>query len=91
MAFEFSDGLAKGFDVIIDDGSHVTEHQILTAECLLPRLNPGGVYVIEDCYPDTGMQIIQALAPVALRRRGSSIDLVSGSKRPDDNLVVIQL
>lgn len=35
-------------NVIIDDGSHVTEHQILTANTLLPYLKKGGVYVIED-------------------------------------------
>ena len=37
------------FDVIIDDGSHVNEHQIITAEYLMPHVKRGGgVYIIED-------------------------------------------
>ena len=35
-------------DVIIDDGSHQPEHQMLTASILRWHLAPGGVYVIED-------------------------------------------
>src|SRR3990167_5400885 len=36
-------------DVVIDDGSHEYEHQIITATALLPWVMPhGGVYVIED-------------------------------------------
>jgi hypothetical protein len=44
------------FDLIIDDGSHLDIHQIVTAETLLPLLADGGVYVIEDididCRPE---------------------------------------
>jgi hypothetical protein len=36
------------FDIIIDDGSHVNSHQILTAQVLLPHVKPGGLYVVED-------------------------------------------
>ncbi|MEL6477272.1 MAG: class I SAM-dependent methyltransferase [Pseudomonadota bacterium] len=36
------------FDVIIDDGSHRPDHQQITLEMLLPRLAPGGIFVIED-------------------------------------------
>lgn len=35
-------------DVVIDDGSHVPAHQIVTLEALLPRIQPGGVYLCED-------------------------------------------
>lgn len=38
------------FDIIIDDGSHVNSHQILTLINLFPRLKMGGVYVIEDTH-----------------------------------------
>jgi hypothetical protein len=44
------------FDLIIDDGSHIDAHQILTAETLLPCLAKNGIYVIEDididCKPE---------------------------------------
>jgi len=37
-----------GFDIIIDDGSHLNEHQIRSFELLFPHLKPGGLYVVED-------------------------------------------
>ena len=37
-------------DIIIDDGSHVPEHQILTFETLFPHLNEGGIYICEDVH-----------------------------------------
>lgn len=36
------------FDLIVDDGSHVPAHQILSAHILTRSLAEGGVYVIED-------------------------------------------
>lgn len=35
-------------DIIIDDGSHQNEHVIKTFQFLFPKLNDGGIYVIED-------------------------------------------
>ena len=37
-------------DVIIDDGGHTQQQQIVTLEELLPHLAPGGVYVCEDIH-----------------------------------------
>src|SRR3990167_2871908 len=39
-----------GFDVIVDDGSHFVNHQIISFKTLFPALRPGGVYVIEDLF-----------------------------------------
>jgi len=39
-----------GFDIIIDDGSHITNDQVETFEYLFDKLNPGGIYVIEDLH-----------------------------------------
>jgi cephalosporin hydroxylase len=36
------------FDVIIDDGSHMLEHQMASFKLLKHKMNPGGVYIIED-------------------------------------------
>jgi hypothetical protein len=33
---------------VVDDGSHVPEHQLLTFNTLFPSLRDGGVYIIED-------------------------------------------
>lgn len=37
-------------DVVIDDGSHINAHQILTFETLFPIVKIGGVYVCEDLH-----------------------------------------
>lgn len=37
-------------DLIIDDGSHICEHQYITFEILRNKLKPKGVYVIEDLH-----------------------------------------
>ena len=35
-------------DILIDDGGHLPEQQIVTLEEMLPHLRPGGVYLCED-------------------------------------------
>ena len=35
-------------DIIIDDGSHINEHVIKAFNILFPKLQDGGIYVIED-------------------------------------------
>lgn len=40
--------LGNSFDLIVDDASHILEHQLMSAEVLLPLLAIGGFYVIED-------------------------------------------
>ena len=37
-----------GFDIIIDDGSHISSHVILTFQTLWKYLNNHGLYIIED-------------------------------------------
>jgi len=42
-------GIIHGpFDIILDDGSHDADHQILTFETMFPYVKPNGFYVIED-------------------------------------------
>lgn len=38
----------KGLDIIIDDGSHIYSDIVTTFDMLFPKMNPGGVYFIED-------------------------------------------
>jgi hypothetical protein len=37
-----------GFDIVIDDGSHINEHVIKSFQVLFPRLRPNGIYAVED-------------------------------------------
>jgi len=39
---------ASCFDIIIDDGSHASFHQQNAFKHLFHKLNPGGIYIIED-------------------------------------------
>lgn len=67
------------YSVIIDDGSHETNHQIMAAITLLPYLTAKGVYVVEDVRePDA---VVEALGIGTVIRF---------NKRPDDCLIVIQ-
>ena len=36
------------FDIIIDDGSHISHHIIASFRALFPHVRPGGLYVVED-------------------------------------------
>ncbi len=37
-------------DVVLDDGGHTYEQQIVTTECLLPYINDRGILVVEDTH-----------------------------------------
>jgi|SRR5579864_202743 len=53
------------FDLIVDDGSHVREHQITSLKTLLPFLAPWGSYVIEDLGtgPEESLQSLKDAVP----------------------------
>jgi cephalosporin hydroxylase len=44
----FVDELGGSYDVILDDGGHTMEQQIVSFEVLFPHVVSGGIYVIED-------------------------------------------
>jgi hypothetical protein len=37
-------------DIVIDDGGHIPEQQIVSLDELLPHLQPGGIYLCEDVH-----------------------------------------
>lgn len=39
-------------DILIDDGGHLPQQQIITLEEMLPHLRPGGVFLCEDIHGD---------------------------------------
>jgi hypothetical protein len=50
--------LDKMFDYIVDDGSHLIEHQIKSFDLLWPRIKSGGKYFIEDVNGDEAINSI---------------------------------
>ncbi len=41
---------SKGFDLIIDDSSHINSEVIATFQLFFQYLNPGGLYIVESAY-----------------------------------------
>jgi hypothetical protein len=37
-------------DIVLDDGGHAPDQQMVTLECLLPAIRPGGVFICEDIH-----------------------------------------
>jgi hypothetical protein len=51
-------GLRHGpFDIIIEDGSHVWDHQITTLRTMFPFVRDGGFYVVEDLETNYGSYV----------------------------------
>ncbi len=42
------------FDIIIEDGSHLWEHQITSLRTLFPFVKDGGIYIVEDLQTNYG-------------------------------------
>jgi len=74
----------RKFDIIIDDGSHLLEHQLIAAEVLIDHLNQDGIYVVEDLQSIENWDKFSKFGVVEL------IDLRGIKNRYDDVLVVIR-
>lgn len=48
----------KKFDYVVDDGSHLIEHQIKSFDIIWPRIKIGGRYFIEDVNGDEAIKAI---------------------------------
>lgn len=58
-------------DIILDDGSHVANHQRISFETLFPLLKVGGLYVIEDLHTSYWPGFYEG----GYRRSGTAIEL----------------
>jgi hypothetical protein len=75
----------KTFDFIIDDGSHLLEHQIASFNILFPRLKDQGIYFIEDIVNiDESKIVVSNLNPNL-----QIYDLRNKKGRVDDVLAII--
>lgn len=73
------------FDYVIDDGSHFLADQLASIDVFLPRMNPGGVYFIED------IAGLDALTAIEKRLDGYHYTVVDGRGpgRPMDEIMVV--
>lgn len=76
-----------GFDLVIEDGSHIPQHQAACLAVAFPMVRPGGLYVLEDlhtslpghplylrhCAPDTPTSLHLLLAIERLRATGQPL------------------
>lgn len=76
------------FDYIIDDGSHLVQHQVTSRQLLWKHLKVGGKYFIEDIVSDAALrQIEESLFLDGLTYEVYDYRYIK--KRSDDILVVI--
>ena len=83
------------FDIIIDDGSHIMSHQIITLQQTFPHLKDNGVYLCEDTHTsywqrwgggygrsDTFLSHSQAVSDIVNQKH------IESDKIPNEALVV---
>ena len=81
--------LGRRYDLIVEDASHLPEHQKMSLMIFADYLNPGGVYIIEDIAHPELRQDLQTIADV----RGLTMewhDLRNVKGRFDDILAVFR-
>lgn len=63
----------KHYDVIVEDASHIPDHQVATAGIFAPYIKPGGMYVLEDILGDHAPYVRRGLEAVA-SKHGMQLD-----------------
>lgn len=82
--------LGDGFDLMIDDGSHRPDDQVLSARVFTPLLAANGIYVIEDVWPYP-CQVGWSKEPFGLKIDELPYKTeVTGEGNNDDHLVIIR-
>ena len=83
--------LGYEFDLIVDDGSHVPEHQVLTANVYNQLLAPQGLYIIEDVwlYPSTVGWSKEPFG-TKLEDLPAGAEVIYGEGNTDDRLILIR-
>ena len=81
------------FDIVIDDGPHNKESQMLTMQLYFPLLTNDGIIIIEDVQdhldPGAWIKGIIKSLPKYYQKFAEVIDLRHLNKSPDDLLIVL--
>lgn len=88
---ETAESIGQRFDLIIDDGSHLPEHQKQTLDVFAPYLKDDGIYVVEDI-PFGSDKLRGELATIGRAHglRMEWLDLTAQKRRFDDILAIFQ-
>lgn len=80
------------FDLIVDDGSHNPQDQVLSAKILVSLLAPTGLYVIEDVMrPDLVVHEVPVFEEgVPYKFEMKEFNCSGPGSIPDDRMIVIQ-
>jgi hypothetical protein len=65
-----------GWDIVIDDGSHLPRHQLVSFCALFPFVRPGGLYIIEDIESSYYNSPSPSLYGVKIRDAGTATTLL---------------
>jgi len=79
---------SDGFDIILDDGSHVPNHMFITFASMWPLIRPGGVYLIEDVHGTNPVPewIFHGHEVDGLKWHGTLYPTHDGYVGPDDSI-----
>ena len=83
--------MLPSFDIIIDDGPHSLESQQKSIELYLSKVNPGGIFIIEDIQQENSIDILKSVVPEKFKSYCQFIDLRSIKTRRDDMMFVINV
>lgn len=80
-------------NLFIDDGPHTLESMLFAVEHYLPKVEAGGLFVVEDVPSADWFADLYAAVPAALQRFAYGIDRVAHGRSPyaDDRLFVVDL
>ena len=78
------------FDIMIDDGPHSLESQIDFIKLYLPKLNNGGVLVIEDIQRYEHFSILDQFVPEEFKKNIQHVDLRADIGRYDDMMFIVR-
>lgn len=88
---ETADFLNETFDLIIEDGSHLVEHQKASLDAFAPYLKKNGIYVTEDIVKGND-QLKRDLAAIGKKHhlKMQWIDMTSQKNRIDDIVAIFR-
>ena len=78
-------------DIIIDDGPHDLHTQISAINFYLPKVKPGGIFIIEDVRTPVYFRALSDAVPEHLQPYIECVDLRQILNRPDDLLFVVRV